>query len=224
MGRGGGGCYTGKDERTGKLTARRRLFDPIPEPPYKMSAVTECRKDFEVKHFLFGSSGSSEMFAGFCVASASVQRSLVHLRTWYRWPHRTEMLLLCNEAAKRNVRKNTSVPKENADGLLSKPLGLEYIADRVDTDDPIQGYLVRSKDEGWLQGFITVTTFTTWHREFEWNSLVQEAGISDEDKQNHRWDFDGSLAKELQKQQRVGDPHREGIVWKRYGDWISLTN
>ena len=126
------------------------------------------------------------------------------------------MLLLCNEAAKRNVRKSISVPKENADGLLSKPLGLEYIADRVDTDDPIQGYLVRTRDEGWLQGFITVTTFTTWHREFEWNSLVQEAGISDEDKQNHRWDFDGSLAKELQKQKRVGDPHREGIVWKRY--------
>jgi hypothetical protein len=42
--------------------------------------------------------------------------------------------------------------------------------------------MVRTKREGWLQGFITYTTFTTWHKDFEWNSLVKEAGISDDDK------------------------------------------
>ena len=48
---------------------------------------------------------------------------------------------------------------------------------RIDIDDPLNGYMVRSVREGWLQGFITWTTFTTWHRDFEWNSLIREAGI-----------------------------------------------
>lgn len=94
----------------------------------------------------------------------------------------TEMLLLCNEAAQRFAKSQTVKRKEEADGIQTKPLGLEYMADRLDTDDPIFGYMVRSKHEGWLQGFITLTTFTTWHKNFEWNSLVKEAGISDDDK------------------------------------------
>ena len=111
------------------------------------------------------------------------------------------MLLLCNEAANRQARKNSSKKKADADGVQSKPLGLEYIADRyesshdipkrmirsmlslvaasafprsdsacwsrLDTDDPIFGYMVRTKQEGWLQGFITLTTFTTWHEDFQ---------------------------------------------------------
>jgi hypothetical protein len=49
----------------------------------------------------------------------------------------------------------------------------------------------------------------------QWNSLVREAGISDEDKRTYKWDFDGSLARELEQQERNGDPEDEGIVWKR---------
>ncbi len=49
----------------------------------------------------------------------------------------------------------------------------------------------------------------------QWNSLVREAGISDEDKRTYKWDFDGSLATELEQQERNGDPEEEGIVWKR---------
>jgi len=94
----------------------------------------------------------------------------------------TEMLLLCNEAAQRFAKSQTAKRKEEADGIQTKPLGLEYMADRLDTDDPIFGYMVRSKQQGWLQGFITLTTFTTWHKDYEWNSLVKEAGISDDDK------------------------------------------
>jgi hypothetical protein len=40
------------------------------------------------------------------------------------------MLLLCNEAANRQARKNSAKKKVDADGVQSKPLGLEYIADR----------------------------------------------------------------------------------------------
>lgn len=92
------------------------------------------------------------------------------------------MLLLCNEAAGRFAKTQTVKRKDETDGIQTKPLGLEYMADRLDTDDPIVGYMVRTKREGWLQGFITYTTFTTWHKDFEWNSLVKEAGISDDDK------------------------------------------
>jgi hypothetical protein len=49
----------------------------------------------------------------------------------------------------------------------------------------------------------------------QWTSLVREAGISDEDKRTYKWDFDGSLARELEQQERNGDPEDEGIVWKR---------
>ena len=146
---------------------------------------------------------------------------------WFRCI--TEMLLLCNEAAARFARaKKAAGSGEGCDrkqredeGIQTKPLGLEYMADRLDTDDPIFGYMVRTKREGWLQGFITLTTFTTWHKDFEWNSLVREAGISDDDKRNYRWDFDNRLALALQAQERAGDPDNEGIVWHRVAE-VSL--
>ena len=107
------------------------------------------------------------------------------------------MLLLCNEAARRSIKRGTMVHKKDANGVQSKPLGLEYMVDRIDLDDPLTGYMVRTEKEGWLQGFITVTTFMTWHRDFEWNSLIKESGISDADKLNRSWDSDGALAKGL---------------------------
>ena len=42
------------------------------------------------------------------------------------------MLLVCNEAAKRFAQKNAFKRKVDADGVQSKPLGLEYIADRCE--------------------------------------------------------------------------------------------
>ena len=41
-------------------------------------------------------------------------------------------------------------------------------------------------------------------------------GISDEDKRIHIWDYDNSLAIELQAQERSGNPEDEGITWSRY--------
>lgn len=57
------------------------------------------------------------------------------------------------------------------------PLRVEYVADRIDIDEPLRGYLVRCKANGHLQGFITYTTFTHWQHWFQWNSLAPEAGL-----------------------------------------------
>jgi hypothetical protein len=54
--------------------------------------------------------------------------------------------------------------------------------------------MVRSSEEGWLQGFITVTTFMTWHRNFEWDSLSKHNGISSCDRETRAVDADGALA------------------------------
>jgi len=135
-----------------------------------------------------------------------------------------EMVLLCNEAMKRSRAGRTA----------SKPLSLEYIADRLDVDDPCFGYIIRSS-EGHLQGFITVTTFTNWQRNFKWDSLHEVAFYYDDDGHHGHdknvtpvkrprkrvMDEDGSLAKELQKTVRLGDPYNEGIVWPRIAE-ISL--
>jgi hypothetical protein len=155
-----------------------------------------------------------------------------------------EMVLLCIEAMRRTNAKKTA----------SKPLSLEYIADRVDVDDPCFGYLVRTQAEGMLQGFITVTTFTNWQKSFRWDSLHElafhyddsddEDGDMDEEKvqsssssrrrtkkntngtvtgkkRGRQYDRDGTLAKELERTVRLGDPHNEGIVWPHIAE-ISL--
>ena len=103
-----------------------------------------------------------------------------------------EMVLLCTEAMRRS----------SSSRCKSKPLSLEYIADRLDVDDPCFGYLVRSK-EGMLQGFITVTTFTNWQKSFRWDSqhelafYYDDSDSEDEDvrhqpRKERRVDRDGS--------------------------------
>lgn len=57
-------------------------------------------------------------------------------------------------------------------------LPLVYIADRMDIDDPLWGYQLRCESSGWLQGFITCTTFTTWTHFFEWNSMHIASGMA----------------------------------------------
>lgn len=131
----------------------------------------------------------------------------------------SEMLLLCNEAAARRVAK-FGLQEKNSDGTQTKPLGLEYMADRLDTDDPLEGFQVRSS-EGWLQGFITTTTFTVWQRAFRWDSHAPESGIPDEDLDERKWDSDNALACLLEKQDRAGDPDAEGIIWPKLAE-ISL--
>jgi hypothetical protein len=98
-----------------------------------------------------------------------------------------EMLLLSKEAVRR--RKNFVQTDAVVTNSGAKPLSLEYIADRMDIDEPCFGYLVRTKkkpedlsqtmgennvafwQEGMLQGFITITCFTNWQkvRTSNWN-------------------------------------------------------
>jgi hypothetical protein len=69
--------------------------------------------------------------------------------------------------------------------------------------------------EGWLQGFITTTTFTVWQRAFRWDSLAPENGFSVEEMTDRKWDSDNMLACELEMQDRAGDPDAEGIIWPK---------
>lgn len=139
-----------------------------------------------------------------------------------------EMLLMCKEAMRRRPSAKTTG---------SKPLSLEYLADRFDIDDPVFGYLVRTQENvtkskhwqpGMLQGFITVTTFTNYQKSFRWDSLHEAAfSFDDEELSMERarglraWDSDGSLAAAMQSTVRCGDVWNEGIVWPRIAE-ISL--
>jgi len=52
-----------------------------------------------------------------------------------------------------------------------------YVAQRLDFDEPLWGFQVRDSARGWLRGFITLTTFTTWSADFEWDSDSAESGL-----------------------------------------------
>jgi hypothetical protein len=92
---------------------------------------------------------------------------------------------------------------------------------------------VRHKNGGWLQGFILITSFTTWQRWFKWNSLAPEvrtvlsfavasygtnacrhaqAGLLEAHKagdlQKSVWDHDSSLTAQMDVQKRSGDPEK----------------
>jgi len=147
-----------------------------------------------------------------------------------------EMLLICNEAVERSAarrREKGLPPIVTPDHPVpdSKPMSLEYIADRLDVDDPIWGYQIRTAKEGWLQGFIIVTNFTSWHRWFRWSSLAMEAEVFDvppDTKDSDRaWrearvrDVDGTIAEALDMQIRDGDINTEGIIFPHVAE-ISL--
>ena len=90
-----------------------------------------------------------------------------------------ELVGLCGEAAWRaRARLDERKPAAKHD---AKPLMLEYMCDRLDIDDPLWGYQLRTKDEGWLQGFAVLTTFTTWAPYLRWDSLAPAAGITADD-------------------------------------------
>lgn len=122
-----------------------------------------------------------------------------------------EMVLLCNEAA---WRQGPCEPRADP-----KPLMLEYISDRVDTDDPLWGYVVRSQKQQWLQGFVAVTVFTTWTPYFRFTCTAPSAAVTAADLE---WcAVDDALACELETARRAGDPEQEGVVWPRVAE-ISL--
>jgi len=137
------------------------------------------------------------------------------------------------------TREDVNIPYQLIPIHTGKPLSLEYMADRLDLDDPLHGYVVRTSKEAWLQGFITISTFTTWQRWFRWDSLMDEAGVLmfeeegagldalaamglqkiEPEKPASQWwmdrlvDGDGTLAAALNAEIRDGDPDGEGIIW-----------
>ena len=70
---------------------------------------------------------------------------VVKLSKREKWlSHLSSMLLLCNEAAHRRTKRMSGKDASKEAAQATKPLGLEYMADRLDTDDPLWGYQVRT--------------------------------------------------------------------------------
>ncbi|GAB5359279.1 hypothetical protein AAMO2058_000530700 [Amorphochlora amoebiformis] len=214
--------------------AQRWALHPLKDVPYNFNDVESSKKDL----------------------SNSIAVRVRDRDVWFE--SMSEALLLCNEAAVRSKKRQREKAKsavlaalefmaaspnfekicttivDYASGTFTvagvgKPLSLEYIADRVDLDDPIWGYMIRTQKEGWLQGFITMTTFTTWHRWFQWNTYAPEAGVIDysdrgkgldEQQREHiEWmksrkiDHSGALAREMKAEIFDGDPKDQGVIW-----------
>jgi len=110
----------------------------------------------------------------------------------------------------------------------AKPLTLEYMADRLDTDDPTWGYMVRQETTGWLQGFVLLTDFTTWSSYFRFDSTAASTGITADDWAARRCDLPtpraprGTLATLLDAEPRWGDPFEEGVVFRRVAEMSLL--
>ena len=121
----------------------------------------------------------------------------------------SEMTAVCTSAA---LRKYTDPTK-----AFVPPLSREYIRDRIDIDDPLNGWQIRHRSGGWLQGYILWTNFTTWTHYFHWDSLHPESGLANVTDTIHK-DASGALAKELEALPRSGDPKESGIIFDQVAE------
>ena len=210
----GAGAAVTISKKDASMTSQRRLRTALAEPAYDLELVPSAARD------LAGS-------------------ALVRVEGTASWERLIgEMLLLCNEASWRYVSAERARPGPRRLELAPtepKPLMLEYISDRVDTDEPLWGYVARTSAEGWMQGFVCVTQFTTWQPYFRWTSGAPSAGVTADDVASHAVDgraptLDAaasvgagavSLTRELQCARRGGDPEGEGVVWPRVAE-VSL--
>jgi hypothetical protein len=203
------------------LTAQRFEGKPLRQPPYNFQDVPFCKKDL----------------SGSCILEVTDREVFTDAIA--------EMLLLCKEVMRRKNNHTPVVPEGSRNTVrTTKPLSLEYIADRIDVDDPLFGFLIRTENpipscgvcdsprkssvEGMLQGFLTITTFTTWQKTFRWDSRHEAAFSLDEPELalqmatgKRKYDNDGSLAAELESTVRCGDVWNEGVVWPHVAE-ISL--
>ena len=81
-----------------------------------------------------------------------------------------EVMALTEEATRRHGEALKLDP-------LPCPMPTAYVAQRLDFDDPLRGWQVRDEKHGWLLGCVTLTTFTTWSADFEWDSDSPESGL-----------------------------------------------
>lgn len=106
-----------------------------------------------------------------------------------------KLATVCNEAARRStLRVNPSAMR------YEKPLSETYIKERLDYDDPLDGFVIRTNDEfQHIQGFIVATCFKTWRKTFRFAFDEPATLITPVDHRCHKTDKDGSLTAELQK-------------------------
>ena len=106
------------------MTAQRFAGKPLKQPKYAFRDVPKCRRDL----------GGSRLYE-------------VSRRDDFN-DSMAEMVLLCNEVMKRQADAQAARALEEGKTepvkRTAKPLSLEYIADRMDVDDPISGFFVRT--------------------------------------------------------------------------------
>jgi len=193
-------------QKDAAMTSQRRLRPTLAEPAYDLELVPDATRDM----------------------ANSALRRVEGTAAWEKLL--AEAMLLCNEAAWRRLGKDRAVTvvKKELNPPDAKPLMLEYISDRIDTDEPLWGYAVRTSREGWLQGFVCITQFTTWCPYFRWSASAPSAAVTLDDYTSHAVDgigpgsdAEGSLCRELQASRRFGDCDGEGVVWPRIAE-VSL--
>ena len=134
---------------------------------------------------------------------------------WALSPKTLVFLTTLMSSGQQQQAKIASFAPESTRNLDSPvPLSKAYIRERLDIDDPLRGYQIRHAQGGWLQGFLIWTTFTTWTRYFQWNSLHPESGMLDGDftREGRLYDVTGEFANELEAQRRSGDPLKGGVI------------
>ena len=110
-------------------------------------------------------------------------------------PH---LAIVCNEAARRSTLRVDNNAKR-----YEKPLSEIYIKERLEYDDPLEGFIVRTKAEPYhVQGFVLATRFTTWRKTFRWAIDDPAALITPTDHRLYLTDRSGNLTKELQACER----------------------
>jgi len=122
----------------------------------------------------------------------------------------SELVAVCTSAGLRQfIQKHKG--KRGKKPQFVPPLSRDYIRDRIDIDDPLRGVQIRHATQGWLQGYLLWTNFTTWTHYFTWDSLHQLSGLH---KCEHTKDEDGALAQELQNLPRTGSPQDSGVIFE----------
>eukprot|EP00292_Cryptomonas_paramecium_P011023 CAMPEP_0113697520 /NCGR_PEP_ID=MMETSP0038_2-20120614/22181_1 /TAXON_ID=2898 /ORGANISM="Cryptomonas paramecium" /LENGTH=326 /DNA_ID=CAMNT_0000620543 /DNA_START=45 /DNA_END=1021 /DNA_ORIENTATION=- /assembly_acc=CAM_ASM_000170 len=130
-----------------------------------------------------------------------------------------ELIGLSHEAADRRAKKTGSFHGIHHDHAEAERLSFSFVSERAHTDDPIEGYMIRSKEGKYLQGFLWFTNFTTWTHFFRWDSLASKAELHGRAQRDGiKWDSDGTLSAELEAQPRHGDPNDQGVVWPRVAE------
>eukprot|EP00635_Sarcinochrysidales_sp_CCMP3193_P013538 CAMPEP_0118903160 /NCGR_PEP_ID=MMETSP1166-20130328/8140_1 /TAXON_ID=1104430 /ORGANISM="Chrysoreinhardia sp, Strain CCMP3193" /LENGTH=1126 /DNA_ID=CAMNT_0006842385 /DNA_START=38 /DNA_END=3418 /DNA_ORIENTATION=+ len=186
--------------RDAAMTSRRRLRPALVEPGYDLELVPAPGRDGQGSY-------------------------LRRVEGNDAWEHLLpEIVLLCNEAAWRRASSSRVLPpprKKQSPPVEAKPLMLEYVSDRIDTDDPIFGYVLRTTQERWLQGFAIVTTFTTWTPYLRFTNTAVGAAVTLDDAET-RVIADDDLVGELQACRRAGDFEAEGVVWPKVAEFSLL--